>query len=127
MILYLVHSYERDLPVYKGAVDANLYNNPKATTHILIGGAGNDEMHGVDSYKQPDQVPVHRDGDSGWRESASLGAWTAMTDNGNHVGIGIVKIIDDSNLVFEYRRTADGYLYDSTTLKRDHSAYTATN
>ena len=38
-----VHQYERSLPVYKDTVDPNGYENPDATTHLLIGGAGNDD------------------------------------------------------------------------------------
>ena len=41
-----VHSYERDLPVYQGTPEPD-YDLPLATTHLLIGGAGNDEMHGI--------------------------------------------------------------------------------
>lgn len=118
------HSYERDYPVYNGKVDENatekLYSNPSYTTHILIGGAGNDEMHKI-KYVQgvldpsPEDRPLKRisklkkpDNDED-----DIGEWTVKVDRDNHVGIGKVHIIDDNTLQFDYIRTMTGEVYDS--------------
>jgi len=45
------------------------------------------------------------------------------TDIDDHVGIGKITIVDDSNMQFEYVRTATGEVYDSFALYRDHSRY----
>lgn len=47
-----------------------------------------------------------------------------ITDIDDHVGIGKVTIIDDSNLRFEYIRTMTGEVFDSIVLTRDHTAST---
>ena len=39
----------------------------------------------------------------------------------DHVGIGRVHILDDSSLTFEYIRTFTAEVFDSFTLRRDHS------
>ena len=41
-----VHSYERDYPVWGGQLESTSYVDPRATVHIMVGGAGNDEMDG---------------------------------------------------------------------------------
>ena len=115
-----VHSYERDLPVYQGEPDANGYNNPSATTHLLVGGAGNDEMNPIQMAKDPS--PKEGPGLSKWFASEVDGPWTVITDQGNHVGIGRIQIIDDSYLSFDYIRTTTGEVYDSFKLFRDHSS-----
>ena len=94
-----VHSYERDLPVYQGKPESN-YNNPAATTHLLIGGAGNDEMKQIQLAKLLDPSPKEGKGLSKWYSSDSNGPWTVVTDKDEHVGIGRVTIFDDSNLKF---------------------------
>lgn len=131
-----VHSYERDVPVYNGVIDPNGYNNPAATTYLMIGGAGNDEMHGAQvsaaaasgatTVPSKPVVPgssVPTEGQGKWRASTKNGAWTAVTDH-DYFGIGKVTIMDESTLVFDYFRTGTGELHDSVTLKRDHSALT---
>ena len=39
-----VHNYQRLFPVYNSTVDPAGYSNPMATTQVLVGGTGNDEM-----------------------------------------------------------------------------------
>ena len=118
-----VHSYERDLPVYANEIDADSaahpshYDNPSATTHVLIGGAGNDEMHQIQLARDLDPSPKEKASDDG------MGPWTVLTDKENHVGIGRVYIVDDSQLKFEYIRTLTNEVFDSFTLVRDHSKY----
>jgi hypothetical protein len=91
----------------------------------LVGGAGNDEMHGikVELDRSNDPAPKEGKGLSKWFESDENGPWTVTTDMDNHVGIGRINIIDDSTLTFEYIRTIGGEVYDSVTLKRDHSIF----
>lgn len=113
-----VHSYERDYPVYQGVPETS-YENPLATTHLLIGGAGNDEMHGIQYDRSKDPAPKPKK----WQESDKDGSWTAVTDKDDHVGIGKVTIVDDSTLKFEYIRTMTEEVFDSVTLTRDHSRY----
>lgn len=113
------HSYERDWPVYQGVPEAD-YVTPLATTHLLIGGAGNDEMHGIQLDRAADPSPhdpfARKAGDGN-------GPWTVVVDQENHVGIGKVTIVDDSTLKFEYIRTTTGEVFDQMTLTRDHSKY----
>lgn len=127
-----VHSYARNWPVYNGIVEMTDYNNPRASTYLMIGGAGNDEMRfpkleekilnqNIDIITGNDVNDV--EGDSTWVSSDTDGPWTAYTDTNNHVGIGKVQIIDDSTLIFEYIRTSDNKVHDTMTLKRDHSIF----
>jgi hypothetical protein len=47
MLVAHVHDYERMWPTFNGTLENAenpTYVNPRATTHILVGGAGNDEM-----------------------------------------------------------------------------------
>jgi hypothetical protein len=123
------------LQVYKGTVDPNGYNNPLATTYLMIGGAGNDEMHDAEisaaaktgaQYVPDKQVVAGRstvsEGDGKWRASVESGEWTAATDN-SYYGVGKVTVVDDSMLLFQYYRTSEGAEHDSVTLVRDHSEY----
>ena len=119
-----VHHYERNLPVYKGqplsCSDNSSYVNPAATTYLMVGGAGNDEMDGAQAVHDPSPVQgLH----GGWKESDSLGPWTVSIDEG-YLGIGKVNIIDDKHLTFEYYRTTTGDMVDTFSLTTDHSPYT---
>lgn len=128
------HSYERDYPVYKGVVEkqdsSSFYANPQATTHLLIGGAGNDEMHHIQTPKDPALKWMGRDSDPSPKQRPMTpvsggDSWTVVTDQDDHVGVGKVTVLDDSHLVFEYVRTITdgGEVFDSFTLQRDHSIY----
>ena len=116
-----IHSYERDYPVYQGVVEKT-YNNPRATTYVMVGGAGCDEMKNVQAH-DPQDDPTPHEGEGKWRESPVDGAWTVVTDKDDHVGISKVTIIDDSTLKFDYIRAISGEIFDSFTLTRDHSQY----
>lgn len=111
-----IHSYERTWPVYKSQVEKT-YNNPSATTYIMIGNAGNDEMDDVDAkkIKELDISPNYKI----YKESDVSGPWTAITDK-CCFGIGKVNIIDKSNLEFQYIRTKTGEIYDRIILSRIH-------
>ena len=98
-----VHSYERNYPTYQG-VPEKTYQNPRAPSHLLIGGAGNDEMKDVPN-----------------NDVSAPGPWTVVTD-GNY-GIGKITIEDDNNLSFDYIQTTTGKVFDTFHLYRDHSAY----
>jgi hypothetical protein len=129
-----VHSYERDYPTYQ-SVPEKTYDNPRATTYLMIGGAGNDEMKkakrklddvavgGVAGLLVDLVTPKNGALGSKWKESDADGPWTVFTDKDDHVGIGKVTIIDDSRLQFEYIRTSSGEVFDQFTLTRDHSLY----
>lgn len=116
------HQYERNYPVYQGKVEAT-YDNPRAPTHVLIGGAGNDEMHDMKRRAASDPSPKEGPGLTKWWGSTAEGPWTVKTDLDDHVGIGKVTIVDDNNLKFEYVRTVSLEKYDSFSLYRDHSEY----
>lgn len=113
-----VHSYERDYPVYRETVEKS-YENPNATTYLMIGGAGNDEMRKIKLDRTSDPTTNLR----GKKESDGDGPWTAVTDKDDHVGIGTVHIQDESTLRFDYIRTMNGEVFDSFTLTRDHTAF----
>ena len=129
-----VHSYERDYPVYQGIADNTgeaAYSSPRATTYVMIGGAGNDEMETDKAYvkntlaagrKAQDPSPndktgVKATGWSTWRESGTDGDWTAFVDKG-FFGVGKVDIIDGNTLKFDYIRTTAGEVTDSFVLSR---------
>ena len=125
-----VHQYERSLPVYKDAVDPNGYNNPDATTHLLIGGAGNDEMRKAERAQYPAGtkfvtpkliVPGYSnatsEGSSKWRASLEDAEWTVFVDE-EFFGIGKVAIFDSTTLKFEYYRSTDKSVHDEFTLTR---------
>jgi len=113
-----VHQYERNLPVYQGIPEKD-YVNPVATTHLLIGGAGNDEMHHIKLDRSQDPSP------QGPKDNDEMGPWTVVMDMDDHVGIGKVTVVNDSTMTFEYIRTMTGEVFDSMTLTRDHSRYGA--
>jgi hypothetical protein len=50
------------------------------------------------------------------------GAWLAVDDMDNHVGATKVTIIDDTTMRIDYIRTMTNEIFDTVTLKRDHSA-----
>lgn len=128
-----VHSYERDYPVYQSVNDPAGYNNPKATTYLMIGGSGNDEMYmaerGRDSpaaeklkemAKKYDVAPVEDGKDGKWKKDGpKTGPWTAQID-ADHFGIGKVTIKSSSELQFDYIRTTTGEVFDTMTLVRNH-------
>lgn len=118
------HSYERDFPVYQGVPEAD-YVNPRATTHFLIGGAGNDEMHHAKLLDRS-RDPSPEDKNGHMTALTSTGPWTAFSDLDDHVGIGKVTIVDDSVLKFEYIRTTTGRVFDQVTLTRDRSQLSRT-
>ena len=74
------HFYERDYPVYQGQPEET-YDDPKATTHIMIGGSGNDEMRGIQLDRSADPTVLL----PGHKESDVDGPWTVITDKDNHV------------------------------------------
>lgn len=135
------HWYTRNYPVYKDIVDPNLYQNPKATTHITAGGAGNDEMKDIQrklllAADAAARAAAGEQGEPGVEKpvdpsptdltmvrspSPAAGAWNAKNDLDNHVGITKVTIINDSKLRIDYIRTKTGEIYDTMTLERDHS------
>ncbi len=102
--------------MYRGVPEAD-YDQPAATTHILIGGAGNDEMHDIQAVDRSKDPSPHDK-----LLAQGSGHWTAVTDGDDHVGIGKVTIIDDSHLKFEYIRTLSGEVFDSIELVKDHTA-----
>lgn len=134
------HYYSRNYPVYQAVVDPAGYNNPKATTYITAGGSGNDEMKDpqrklsqLDQQKAADIAeekalgtekpadPAPADTSMVHSLSKDAGAWTAVSDTG-WVGLTKVTIIDDSTLRMDYIHTNTGEVFDTMTLKRDHSA-----
>ena len=105
-----IHSYERTWPVYKSQFEKT-YDNPKSTTYIMVGNAGNDEMDDTNNVNVKKFNTNYK--------SDIPGPWTAITDK-NQFGIGRVNIIDKSNLEFQYIRTKTGEIYDTIKLSRIH-------
>ena len=60
--------------------------NPRATTYLMIGGAGNDEMK---DDQVVDPSPVEDKSTTGWKASLNEGSWTAKVDEG-YFGTGKV-------------------------------------
>ncbi|GJN35274.1 hypothetical protein PR202_gb24026 [Eleusine coracana subsp. coracana] len=97
-----VHSYERTCPVYQAQCVANAsshYSGPfRATTHVVVGGAG-----------------------------ASLTEFAAAAPNvrwshARDFDYGFVKLtaFNHSSMLFEYKRSRDGEVYDHFTISRDY-------
>ncbi len=139
------HYYSRNYPVYDGIVDTNQYDYPKATSYITAGGSGNDEMTDIQRKLAQEvddsaRVAAGEAGEPGvdkpidvspedrsmsiypGLEGHSDGPWTAKNDFDNHVGATLITIINDHELRMDYIRTKTGEVYDTMTLKRDHSA-----
>uniref|UniRef100_M8D5H9 Putative inactive purple acid phosphatase 27 n=1 Tax=Aegilops tauschii TaxID=37682 RepID=M8D5H9_AEGTA len=97
-----VHNYERTCPVYQSqcVVDASdHYSGPfKATTHVVVGGAG---------------------------ASIADSAFTTSNIQWSHFrdfDFGFVKLtaFNQSSLLFEYKKSHDGNVYDHFTISRDY-------
>uniref|UniRef100_A0A0E0FDF3 Multifunctional fusion protein n=1 Tax=Oryza meridionalis TaxID=40149 RepID=A0A0E0FDF3_9ORYZ len=95
-----VHSYERTCPVYQSQCVVNAsdhYNGPfKATTHVVVGGGG-----------------------------ASLSEFTTSKIKWSHYtdfDFGFVKLtaFNHSSMLFEYKKSRDGNVYDHFTISRDY-------
>uniref|UniRef100_A0A0E0MNX4 Multifunctional fusion protein n=1 Tax=Oryza punctata TaxID=4537 RepID=A0A0E0MNX4_ORYPU len=95
-----VHSYERTCPVYQSQCVVNAsdhYNGPfKATTHVVVGGGG-----------------------------ASLSEFTTSKIKWSHhtdFDFGFVKLtaFNHSSMLFEYKKSRDGNVYDHFTISRDY-------
>ncbi|KAM3706961.1 hypothetical protein ACJW31_03G189900 [Castanea mollissima] len=95
-----VHNYGRSCPVYENictSQEKHNYIGPlKGTIHVISGGGG---------------ASLH--------EFASINTtWSIYKDYDN----GFVKLtaFDHSHLLFEYRKSRDGKVYDSFTISRDY-------
>jgi hypothetical protein len=109
-----IHSYERTWPVYQGIVEPT-YQNPRATTYIMLGGSGNDEMKNA-KMTSSDPSPNYKL----TKESDVPGPWTVFTDK-NYFGAGLVNIINSTHLEFNYVRTSNpSEPYDSMLLIKAH-------
>ncbi|KAM0937488.1 putative phosphodiesterase I [Dioscorea sansibarensis] len=95
-----VHNYERTCPVYQNTCmrnASNLYTGPfAATTHVVVGGGG-----------------------------ASLAEFTKPRTQWSYFqdfDYGFVKLtaFNDSTLLFEYKKSSDGKVYDHFIIARDY-------
>lgn len=104
------------------------YENPRATTYFMTGGAGNDEMANAEAGKtaevlsavEKERQAAANEGTSKWRRGEKNGPWTVVTDD-DHLGIATVSIKNANELTFNYYRSTAGELFDTVTLTRDHS------
>lgn len=92
------HHYERQWPVYQ-TIPEKSYVNPRATTYILNGAAGNDEGHTLDPSTIPD--------------------WNAASDD-KHYGYGMLTVYNSSTIQWGFYKSVDDSLVDSITLFREH-------
>jgi hypothetical protein len=126
-----VHSYERDYPVFNSQLESTSYEDPTATVHIMIGGAGNDEMDGSQveppvaaaaaatppssssSWVDPSKEIVAADNKNMYAKpsASSSSDWIAVQDKG-HFGAGLVKVHNATHLHFSYIRTTEGEVFD---------------
>ncbi|KAH7673417.1 Phosphodiesterase I protein [Dioscorea alata] len=95
-----VHNYERTCPVYQNTCmrnASNLYTGPfAATTHVVVGGGG-----------------------------ASLAEFTTLRTHWSYFqdfDYGFVKLtaFNHSTLLFEYKKSSDGKVYDHFIIARDY-------
>ncbi|PKA59851.1 putative inactive purple acid phosphatase 1 [Apostasia shenzhenica] len=95
-----VHNYERTCPAYQNACmqkASNHYTGPfVATTHVVVGGGG---------ASLADYTPYHAQ-------------WSHFRDH----DFGFVKLtgFNHTSLLFEYKKSSDGKVYDHFTITRDY-------
>eukprot|EP01096_Ripella_sp_DP13-Kostka_P007504 TRINITY_DN2732_c0_g1_i2.p1 TRINITY_DN2732_c0_g1~~TRINITY_DN2732_c0_g1_i2.p1 ORF type:complete len:446 (-),score=161.00 TRINITY_DN2732_c0_g1_i2:59-1396(-) len=93
-----VHSYERTYPVYKDLNIEKSYNNPKYTTYIVVGCAGNKE--GLEDLTR--NVTAKWSAKQYWQDQ----------------GYGILNVTD-TQLAWNFYRSTDGTLEDSFVITKN--------
>ncbi|PIA57728.1 hypothetical protein AQUCO_00600449v1 [Aquilegia coerulea] len=95
-----VHNYERTCPIYQSICTSQEKSNYKGplngTIHVVAGGGG-----------------------AGLADFTTLQTtWSIFKDH----DFGFIKLtaFDHSNLLFEYKKSSDGKVYDSFTISRDY-------
>mmetsp|Transcript_19822 Transcript_19822/g.41378 ORF Transcript_19822/g.41378 Transcript_19822/m.41378 type:complete len:457 (-) Transcript_19822:79-1449(-) len=118
-----VHSYERDWPTYNTTNVIKSYSNPGVTTHVMIGGPGNDEMNGAERRMQemldanPNLDPSRLSTQS-WYDGLQEGNLDMIAvEDKTHYGIGVVHA-DKTSFKLEYVQTTTGEVFDSFTLTK---------
>ncbi|GAC94504.1 acid phosphatase [Pseudozyma hubeiensis SY62] len=94
-----VHNLQRHQPIYKGTVDPNNLNDPKAPWYIVAGAAGNIE---------------------GLEGAGVQPAYTAFADN-THNGYARLTFQDVNHLKVEMVHSTDGGVLDSAILYKKHA------
>ncbi|KAK3043264.1 hypothetical protein RJ639_002507 [Escallonia herrerae] len=95
-----VHSYERSCPIYKrkcvNSETSHYSGTVKGTIHVVVGGGGSH----LSAFS-----PVNT-------------TWSLFKD----YDFGFVKLtaFNHSSLLFEYKKSSDGKVYDSFTISRDY-------
>lgn len=117
-----VHSYERTWPTYNGKVlstdPTTAYINPLSTIYLILGGAGNDEMSdaNIPELNKADD-PAACYSYKNW-SNGDYGPWSASVDL-HHFGIGKVKVINSTTLIFDYIQTSTEHIYDSIIIQKN--------
>ncbi|KAJ8440875.1 hypothetical protein Cgig2_022731 [Carnegiea gigantea] len=97
-----VHNYERTCPVYQSICtreEKDYYKGPlNGTIHVVAGGAGASVLDSEFAGIQP-KWSLYRDFDHGFVKLTAF---------------------DHSNLLFEYKKSRDGNVYDSFRISRDY-------
>jgi len=94
-----VHAYDRTYPIIDGQVAQYNYTNPNATVYITIGCAGNIEGHEkINATQKP---------------------YSAKIDN-EHFGIGRMKIVNSTHLLWQFHASANQELLDEIWLIKDN-------
>ena len=137
-----VHYYERDWPTFNGE-SIQSYDQPEHTTHIMVGGPGNDEMAVGLRRKLAAEDYLRKGGsESGLQKEwdaitkgkifdpsrESVEAWSAKLESAGdsagdmiavvdeiHYGIGIVEA-NRTHLNWKYVQTTDGTVADEFTI-----------
>jgi len=118
------HSYARSLPVYKSQAettqDKNHYKSPKSTAHVLVGGAGCDEMHSSIDQACPTGTNASDCGHSlsnsfppnPITEGVEAGAapWNVFADK--RYGTGTLTVYNATTMQWKYIHSADMQVAD---------------
>ncbi|KAL1327632.1 hypothetical protein HN51_037640 [Arachis hypogaea] len=102
-----VHNYERTCPIYQNICTNkeknNYIGNLNGTIHVVVGGGG---------ASLAEFAPINT-------------KWSIFKDH----DFGFVKLtaFDHSNLLFEYKKSSDGQVYDSFKISRDYRDILACN
>lgn len=92
-----IHSYARSLPVFDSVVEpqknTSHYVDPTKPVHVLVGGAGCDEM------KVKEVTAAGEEGEAE-REEEEAAAWNVYADS--QYGTGILRVIDRNTAQWQY-------------------------
>jgi hypothetical protein len=122
-----VHSYERDWPTVDTDDTVFTYDQPGRTTHVMVGGPGNDEQAAGERRSLEEDASIEIEKSIVDPSRLSTEAWFASLKRGSddmiavedktHYGIGKVYA-NRTHFVFDYVQTSTGEVADTFTITK---------